>query len=52
MQAEQVVLITGAGSGFGKLTAIELARAAHRVYPSSSRHDMPTELGPRNENAH
>ena len=30
----QIVLITGAGSGFGRTTAIELARVGHVVYAS------------------
>ena len=30
----QIIVITGAGSGFGRTTAIELARAGHNVYAS------------------
>ena len=30
----QIILVTGAGSGFGRTTAIELARAGHIVYAS------------------
>ena len=30
----QIILVTGAGSGFGRATAIELARAGHMVYAS------------------
>ena len=30
----QIIVITGAGSGFGRTTAIELARAGHIVYAS------------------
>jgi NAD(P)-dependent dehydrogenase (short-subunit alcohol dehydrogenase family) len=34
MIESKIILITGAGSGFGRLTAIELARAGHIVYAS------------------
>jgi len=34
MSESKVVVITGAGSGFGRLSAIELARAGHTVYAS------------------
>ena len=36
----QIVLVTGAGSGFGRTTAIELARAGHIVYASKRRDDL------------
>ena len=36
----QIVLITGVGSGFGRTTAIELARAGHIVYASMRRGDL------------
>jgi NAD(P)-dependent dehydrogenase (short-subunit alcohol dehydrogenase family) len=36
----QIVLITGMGSGFGRTTAIELARAGHIVYASMRRDDL------------
>ena len=36
----QIVLITGVGSGFGRTTAIELARAGHIVYASMRRDDL------------
>ena len=36
----QIVLITGAGSGFGRTTAIERARAGHIVYASMRRDDL------------
>jgi NAD(P)-dependent dehydrogenase (short-subunit alcohol dehydrogenase family) len=34
MNETNIILITGAGSGFGRLSAIELARAGHIVYAS------------------
>lgn len=34
MTDKKIIVITGAGSGFGKLAAIELARAGHKVYAS------------------
>lgn len=34
MFGKLVIIITGAGSGFGRLTAIELAKAGHKVYAS------------------
>jgi len=34
MTEKKVIVITGAGSGFGRLTALELARAGHKVYAS------------------
>lgn len=34
MNEPHIILITGAGSGFGRLSAIELARAGHTVYAS------------------
>jgi NAD(P)-dependent dehydrogenase (short-subunit alcohol dehydrogenase family) len=34
MSEKKVIVITGAGSGFGRLAAIELARAGHKVYAS------------------
>src|SRR5690606_11155833 len=33
-QNEQVVLVTGAGSGIGRAVALSLARAGHQVYAS------------------
>jgi NAD(P)-dependent dehydrogenase (short-subunit alcohol dehydrogenase family) len=34
MTDKKVIVITGAGSGFGRLSALELARAGHKVYAS------------------
>jgi NAD(P)-dependent dehydrogenase (short-subunit alcohol dehydrogenase family) len=34
MSDKKVIVITGAGSGFGRLSALELARAGHKVYAS------------------
>jgi NAD(P)-dependent dehydrogenase (short-subunit alcohol dehydrogenase family) len=34
MSEKKVIVITGAGSGFGRLSALELARAGHKVYAS------------------
>src|SRR5271156_2744106 len=34
MTEKKVIVITGAGSGFGRLTALELACAGHKVYAS------------------
>jgi NAD(P)-dependent dehydrogenase (short-subunit alcohol dehydrogenase family) len=34
MTGKKVVVITGAGSGFGRLTALELARGGHKVFAS------------------
>ncbi len=34
MSEKKVIVITGAGSGFGRLAALELARAGHKVYAS------------------
>ncbi|TDK29854.1 SDR family NAD(P)-dependent oxidoreductase [Rhizobium deserti] len=34
MTDKKIIVITGAGSGFGKLAAVELARAGHKVYAS------------------
>jgi NAD(P)-dependent dehydrogenase (short-subunit alcohol dehydrogenase family) len=31
---KKIIIITGAGSGFGRLSALELARAGHKVYAS------------------
>lgn len=32
--AQQVVLVTGAGSGIGRAITLSLARAGHRIYAS------------------
>lgn len=32
MSGKKIIVITGAGSGFGRLSALELARAGHKVY--------------------
>ncbi|CAA0090321.1 Uncharacterised protein [Starkeya nomas] len=34
MSEKKIIVITGAGSGFGRLAALELARAGHKVYAS------------------
>lgn len=34
MSEKKVIVITGAGSGFGRLSALELARGGHKVYAS------------------
>ncbi|MHC2518945.1 hypothetical protein [Bradyrhizobium diazoefficiens] len=34
MSDKKIIVITGAGSGFGRLAAIEVARAGHKVYAS------------------
>ena len=38
---KQVIVITGASSGFGQLTAHELAKAGHGVYASMRDHHWP-----------
>ncbi len=44
MQKKKVVLITGASSGMGKVTAMKLAREGHIVYGAARRVDKMEEL--------
>ncbi len=39
--SKSVILITGASSGFGRLTAEALAKAGHTVYASHARRCRP-----------
>ena len=45
--SKQVIIITGASSGFGALTARALAKAGHTVYAGHARHGRPQRSGRR-----